>query len=376
VHAAPWLLPIIAPPIRDGAVALDRDGRVIALGDTQELSELGEVIWNDGVLIPGLINAHTHVELSHLAERVPGGAGLVPWIRTLLATHAQVDAVEARGAAMAAARAMRARGTVAVADVTNTGTTGAVLNDAGLHARVFHEHIAPRALPHTSATDTIPTAHATYSCGATALRHLAGSTRGRIASIHIEEDPAEAAWLLDHSGPFAQFLAERDALPSTTPPRLPPVQWLDSLGVLGRGTLLVHLTVADADSLALASARGAIAVLCPRSNLHIGGRLPPIDGIRAAGLRVALGTDSLASSPSLDVLGEVQALARAGVAAAWALEAATAGGAIALGYPHLGAIAVGKRPGLLALGDDTRGLRDPIGWTAHEGADAPAYRIA
>jgi cytosine/adenosine deaminase-related metal-dependent hydrolase len=138
----------------------------------------------------------------------------------------------------------------------------------------------------------------------------------------------------------------------------------------------VHLTVADSDSLDRAARNGCIAVLCPRSNLHIGGRLPPTGGIRAAGLRVALGSDSLASSPTLDVLGDVQALARAGVEPEWLVRAATVGGATALGAAHLGALSVGKRPGLIALGDDQQGVRDPMTWIAHEGADAPVRRIA
>ncbi len=146
--------------------------------------------------------------------------------------------------------------------------------------------------------------------------------------------------------------------------------------MLGPGSLLVHLTVADNASLALAAQRGATAVLCPRSNRHITGRLPPWDRIRAAGLRVALGSDSLASSPTLDVLGDVAELARAGADPAWLLEAATHGGARALALPHLGALAAGLRPRLIELGDAARGLSDPLAWVAHEGADAPARRLA
>jgi cytosine/adenosine deaminase-related metal-dependent hydrolase len=104
--------------------------------------------------------------------------------------------------------------------------------------------------------------------------------------------------------------------------------------------------------------------------------LPPVGGIRAAGLRAALGTDSLASTPTLDVLGEVQALARAGVEAEWLVRAATLGGAAALGASHLGAISVGKRPGVIVVGDDQHAVRDPVAWIAHEAADAPVRRLS
>ena len=371
VHAAPWVVPIASPPLRDGAVALDGD-RVVAVGSVDALRPLlrsaGSVVEHRGVLMPGVINAHLHLELSHV--RVPGGDGLVPWIRRLLATRSAPDA----NAARAAAKAMAARGTVGAVDISNDGATDALFADAGIEARVLHERIAPRGEPSDARGRETP--HATYSCGPAALRTLAARNGGHIASIHLEEDPAEAAGLVDGGGPFAEFLRERDALPSVDVPGVRPIAWLDSLGVLGPGTLLVHLTVADSDSLDRAARNGCIAVLCPRSNLHIGGRLPPVGGIRAAGLRAALGTDSLASSPTLDVLGEVQALARAGVDAEWLVRAATLGGALALGASHLGVLGVGKRPGVIVLGDDQHGVRDAVAWIAHEGADAPAQRLA
>lgn len=375
VHTAPWVVPVATPPIADGAVALDGD-RVAAVGALADLRALGRVVAHDGVLLPGTVNAHTHLELSHL--RVPGGDGLVPWIRRLMAARgaAASTADAARRAARAAAQAMAARGTVAAVDHCNDGASAELLSEAGVEPRMLLERIAPRGLPPTTSVRADETAHATYSCNAAALRALAAQHGGRLASIHVEEDPAEAAWLVDGAGPFADFLREREALPPDGAPGLRPIPWLDALGVLGPGTLLIHLTVADAESLELAALRGCVAVLCPRSNLHIGGRLPPVGGIRAAGLRAALGTDSLASCPTLDVLGDVQALARAGVEPAWLVRAATLGGAEALGAAHLGALAVGKRPGLVALGDDARGLRDPVAWIAHEGADAPARRLA
>jgi aminodeoxyfutalosine deaminase len=374
VHAAPWVVPIAASPVRDGAVALDGD-RIAAVGALSALRALGEVVEHRGVLMPGLVNAHLHLELSHV--RVPGGDGLVPWVRRLMVSRTPTNLEVAR----AAAKQMAARGTVGAIDISNDGGTAPLFADANIEARVLHERIAPRGEPPPPPSSmmmsrTRETAHAAYSCGAAALRTLAARNGGRLASIHVEEDPAEAAWLVDGRGPFADFLAERDALPSVGVPGLRPVVWLDSLGVLGEGTLLVHLTVADSESLDRAAARGCIAVLCPRSNQHISGRLPPVGGVRAAGLRAALGTDSLASCPTLDVLGDVQLLARAGVDAAWLVRAATVGGAEAMGASHLGALGVGKRPGLIAIGDDQQGVRDPLAWIAHEGADAPVRRLA
>ncbi len=397
VHAAPWVVPIAAPPIRDGAVALDGDGRVAAIGAASELRARGENFFaHEGVLTPGLVNAHAHVELSHLAGEVPGGDGLAPWIARLLARRAAKNSAECATtaatenfdataptataaaknfdalltAAGAAARTMAARGTVAVADVTNDDRVAPLLVEAGLDALVLEERVfddAPARVP-----GGVVTAHATYTSGPEVLCAAAARSGGRLKSIHVEEDPAEAELLEHGTGPLADLLRARGA----TARGLRPIPWLDSLGVLGAGTLLVHLTAADDDSLALAARRGAIAVLCPRSNLHIGKKLPPVARLRAAGLDAALGTDSLASAPSLDVLADVQALARAGVEPAWLIAAATEGGARALDKPWLGALAVGKRPGLVVFGDRARSLADPIAWLAHEAADAPARRVA
>jgi cytosine/adenosine deaminase-related metal-dependent hydrolase len=325
------------------------------------------------VLLPGFVNAHAHVELSHLAGRVAGGDGLVPWVRRLLALRAETLAP---AAALWIARAVAARGTVAIADVTNAGQVAGALREAGVEVLALDERIAPRGEPQPTRPGATAVPHATYTCGAGVIRALASRSNGCVRSIHVDEDPAEARWLVEGIGPLAELLAERDSRPEGTPCGLRPVPWLDTLGVIGPRTLLVHLACADDASIAIAVRRGAVAVLCPRSNLHIGNRLPPWDRIRAAGLRVALGTDSLASSPSLDVLGEVATLAQAGADPGWLLRAITLDGAYALELPHLGALARGLRPGLVELGDDARGLDHPIAWAAHEGAAAPARRLA
>jgi cytosine/adenosine deaminase-related metal-dependent hydrolase len=134
-------------------------------------------------------------------------------------------------------------------------------------------------------------------------------------------------------------------------PRLAPCAYLAHLGAFGGPAppLLVHMVHASPDDRARARAAGATVVLCPRSNLHIGGRLPDVHALIEDGLRLALGTDSLGSAPDLSLWAEMQTLARAlpDVPARLWLDAASAGGARALGLPHLGAIERGRRPGLL-----------------------------
>jgi cytosine/adenosine deaminase-related metal-dependent hydrolase len=141
------------------------------------------------------------------------------------------------------------------------------------------------------------------------------------------------------------------ASPEDRTPRLSPCAYLESLGAFATAQppLLVHMVHAGADDLRRARAAEATIVLCPRSNLHIGGRLPDVPAMLSEGLRLALGTDSLASVPDLSPWAELAALAAAfpAVPAGTWLHAATAGGARALGLSPLGALATGKRPGLI-----------------------------
>ena len=349
---APWVIVPGAPPIRDGALALDEDGALVAVGRAVDFRRL-PVEERRGVIMAGFVNAHTHLELSHL--RVEGGDGLVPWIKRVLATRSAPEAA----AIEAAVASLEARGTVAVADVSNSGASRPALERSSLAYRLFLERVAPRPaepIPGLPAIDGIATAHSTYATHREALL-LSGA-----ASIHVEEDPAERDWLVEGAGPLAELL------PPGPPAGLRPVPYLDRLGLLGPRTLLVHMTCADDDSIALASRRGATIVLCPRSNLHIGGRLPRWRAMRAAGCRIALGTDSLASCDSLDVLADVAVLARDGAEPAWLVGAATRGGATALG--------LAAPAGWIEVGDTARFLRDPFAWLAFEGADAPVERLS
>jgi aminodeoxyfutalosine deaminase len=365
IHTAPWVVPIVRPPIADGAVAMDERGVVRGVGRMSDLRAAGDVVEHAGILMPALVNAHAHLELS---ARVAGGDGLAPWIRRLLATRAAPDLVEIA----AAARQLYARGTAAVADVGNSGLSAGPARAAGLEVLELDERVALGGTLAPPRAGAILTPHSTYTCGEMPLRQIVAEAHGRIASIHVEEDPGEAGLTVEGAGPLAELLRERGAPVQAVGRR--PVPWLDSLGLIGEGTLLVHLTFADEASLRLTAERRAFAVLCPRSNLHITGHLPPHTRMRALGLRVALGSDSLASSPTLDIFGDAQCLARAGADPAWLMEAATAGGAAALAKPHLGALEPGRRPGLIVVGDGA--VADPYTFLAHEAADAPVRRVS
>ncbi|MDP9001472.1 MAG: amidohydrolase family protein, partial [Myxococcota bacterium] len=230
----------------------------------------------------------------------------------------------------------------------------------------------------------VPTPHTLYTTHPEVARRLlrnAADQRVR-ASIHLAEHPAERRFLECGDGPIADWYESRLKLPRDRIeyPGRSPIDFADDLGALAPHVLCVHLTDARTEELALVARRSAPVVFCPRSNLFIEGKLPPLLTALAVGIVPALGTDSLASNGSLDVLGEARALADRfpTVAATILLRMATWEGARALGRSDVGRVARGMRPGLWAIdgdvGDDPsafvlRHLRTPRRWVVRRSID-------
>ena len=181
------------------------------------------------------------------------------------------------------------------------------------------------------------------------------------ASIHLAEDVAELEFLMSGTGPFADFLdrIQRDWR-WWRPPGQSPARYLDGLGLLGPDLLLVHGRYIAEEDLPLVAARQASICLCPRSNLHIGQQLPDVPAMVSAGVRLLLGTDSLASSPSVDVFEEAAVLVDAFPELdprRW-LRSLTADAADALRLSGVGRLLPGTAPGLILV----EGFTDPGAW--------------
>lgn len=359
------------------------DGAVVVEGDTGEVLDVGaaaavlarsagaEHVRVRGLLTPGLVNAHTHLELSSFGGRVAGGRGFVGWVDALIGLRSESHAEDDEAAVEAGVDDLVRFGTVAVGDVTNTLAAVMPLARRGIGGSLFHEvfgiereavlrrveglraELAAR-VPSWPTPDLAyaPAPHTLYTTHPDAVRALVEAARraGRPTSIHLAEHAAERRAIEAGEGAVVTWLAER-----TRQTRVWPKKGLfdvaDELGVLAPSTLLVHLTDARPDELARVAEGGASVVLCPRSNAHIEGRVPPVAAMLAAGLRPALGTDSLASCPSLDVLAEASAVAASfpDVPLHELRAMATANGARALGRADLGVFAKGARPGALAF---------------------------
>lgn len=301
------------PEIVDGCILVD-GGRIVAVAPWKEASgpcrNLGDV-----TLVPGLINAHAHLELSHLAGRLSAGQGFEAWADGLFAAlRAQrVCRADVEGAAAAA----RNSGTCFIADVVGREAVmvRSVLEAEGMGGHLFRELSGWRGLPDFSAADWrgpwSPSVHALYSTAPALAREAKGwcVSRDLPFSLHLAEAPGENELFLGRGGEFAEFLRARRILPKGfVPPGLSAVAYASELGLLDGRTLAVHCVHVDEADIGIFVRSGAGICLCPRSNERIGVGEAPVAAFHAAGATLCLGTDSLASNDDLDLWAELRAV--------------------------------------------------------------------
>jgi cytosine/adenosine deaminase-related metal-dependent hydrolase len=372
-HAA-WVVPVSSPPVRDGWVTVDR-GRVVATTRRPPPAGDREVDLGDVAVMPGLVNAHTHLELSYLRDEVPPASKFVTWIRHVIAARRQqsehLSEEILAGIDGAIAEAV-VSGTALVGDTTNTLVTFGPLAGSPLAAVVFYELIRfavsdPRAFVDAACRQLealVPTdrvrpslaAHAPYSVAPLvfrAIREAAKRDAFAPCSVHVSESIEEVEFIRTGRGPWRELLEELGVWHTGwVPPGGTSLQYLDDSGFLDSQVLAVHgVQMTEADFSRLVN-RGVTVVTCPRSNGHTGAGAPPIAEFYKAGVRVAVGTDSLASSPDLSVFAELATMRALApdVPAARLLHSATCEGARALGFDaDYGTIEPGKRARLLAI---------------------------
>ncbi len=322
----------------------------------------GQTPVDNRCILPGLVNAHTHLELSWMQGRVPPGGAMPEWAERLIGIR-RAAGQDDPGPIHAAIRDARTAGTALVGDVSNTLASWAPLAVSPLSAAVFFELIGFRApdagaivahaqarLAALDACDRLRPAlapHAPYSVSPELFRAIGRAAGDRPVSVHLGESSEEVRFLLDGGGPWRDLLEKVGAWTGQwTPPACGPVEYLDRLGLLNDRLVAVHAAqLSDAELDRLASA-GASVVACPRSNRWTGAGTPPLTRFYASGVRVAVGTDSLASVEDLSVFSELAAMRALApdVPARRLLESATIDGATALGFAaELGSIAPGKR---------------------------------
>jgi cytosine/adenosine deaminase-related metal-dependent hydrolase len=401
---ADWVLPVTREPIPDGAVAAS-EGRIVHVGPRGEVAAaLGDrersgtaVEWRDlgrSALLPALVNAHTHLELSWMAGRLPRAAPMLEWVGALVELRRREGPDEAAAAVEGITQSL-AFGTGVVGDVSNSLASCGPLSRSPLRAVVFHEVISfnpslpPADLVGQAAdraraaqapgVDVTLAAHAPYSVAPAVFREIACAAddlRPGVTSVHLAESPDEVTFLREGTGPWRALLEQVGAWSGAwRVPACGPVEYLDRVGFLRPGLLAVHgvqLTRPEVDRLASV---GATIVTCPRSNARLGVGSPPAEAFFDSGVNVAIGTDSLASNDDLNVFAEIAALRPLvpRVVPRRLLAAATINGARALRVDaEYGSLDAGKRAAMISI-DLGPGVTDV---EAHLVAGVEASRVS
>lgn len=361
VYSADWVLPVDAPPIRDGAVAVE-DGRIAAVGAAAELGT--GTRFEGAAIIPGFVNAHSHLEYSVYAGFGDGLTDFADWISLHVERKRRIGWDDFVAIAEVGAAECLSSAITTVGDCSFSGAAAVACDRLGLRAIVYlevfgadpddvlerHERLRMRAEAGFServAPGVSP--HAPYTVSADAYEACA--SLGLPMATHLSESPSELDYLLRGEGAWAGC---SDLL--VDPPGMTGARLLADRGLLGRGLVAAHCTHVDAEEIDLLSRSGTGIAHCPRSNAWLGCGIAPLAEFRAAGTAVGIGTDSPASTPSFDFFDELRATvltSRArerrpdALSATEALELGTLGGAQALVLEdEVGSLAAGKRADL------------------------------
>lgn len=354
------------------------DGTITGIEETGGmLTEKNNVEFYNGIIIPGFINCHCHLELSHLHNQIEPGKGLHNFLTELNSKRFRPGKDQLMSAAEAD-RSMQGEGIVLCADLCNSSLTfsikqkslikyinlievfgidhnkaGQRINEALLLARESDYYHLPRNI----------TPHSAYSVPLPLLRLIKeNASANKVSSIHFLESESELSFLEDHSGPLY------DAYLNFLPPGTTPVTVKDHLSavleeITGSGNLiLVHNTFIGKKQIrALRKRENLFYCLCPRSNLQIEKKLPPVELLMEENCTIVTGTDSLSSNNELSMVSELKTLSSnfPSVKLETLIKWATLNGAAALSETSwAGTIEPGKKPGLVLLKNiDLRNLR-------------------
>jgi cytosine/adenosine deaminase-related metal-dependent hydrolase len=380
---ARWVLPIDRPPMAGGCVTIDQ-GRIAAVGAVPParggaVEDLGDV-----VLMPGLVNAHTHMEFGDLASPLgQPGMSLPAWIRLVIAERKRTRRDAAAAVATAAGESVAA-GVTTIGEISTAPTAAYRTNAVRPVITSFQESIGFSAGRVESAladvahrlTAAAPPAglspHAPYTVHPRLLERLVALAAERCVPVamHLAESPDELQLLADGSGPFRELLEERSMWDGAAIERgSRPLDYLRRLALAPRA-LVIHGNYLAADEIEqLGQRRETMSVVyCPRTHAWFDHAPYPLAAMLAAGVRVALGTDSRASNPDLDLVAEMRFAAQRHphVEPATWLRMITLDAATALGLDEdSGSLTVGKRADLVAIGISVDADRDPAAAVVH-----------
>ncbi|MBE9599614.1 amidohydrolase family protein [Pedobacter sp. MC2016-24] len=365
--SASYIYPVAGTPIQNGVLAMDAEGTIVDVLTPEQANSAGieQIKHHEGLLVPGLINTHCHLELSHMKGRIPKYTGLPEFVQTVIKQRS-ADEYEIDVAMLSADKEMFENGIVAVADISNQLVSKMTKRGSLIHYHTFLEVMGfnpttageamQRALElkeafRPLATSIVP--HAPYSVSKPLFEELRlhGGAEMELLSIHNQETADENAFFETKSGAFLGLYAFLGLdigffQPSGNTSLQTFLPWLP----VERKTLLVHNTFTALTDVLFAKENhpNLYWCLCPNANLYIENKLPDVNLLKDAGLKITLGTDSLASNDQLSIFAEMKTLqAHFQIPTEELLRWATWNGAEFLGLEaQFGAFEKGKRPGV------------------------------
>jgi cytosine/adenosine deaminase-related metal-dependent hydrolase len=369
--SAQYIFTNAGPPLKRGLIFTDEDGTIRSVKDTGgNLEEKESVEFYNGIIVPGFVNCHCHLELSHLKGIIPRGTGLSEFIR-LIRSSRESRTEELVSAASASDNSMECEGVILCADICNNASTFSIKTksrikyinllevfgiDAEAATRRMDEVTQLSQVARSTGLPYSLVPHSLYSLSLPLLRLLRSKTgSNRITSVHFMEASAEALFLAKHEGPIMESYNRSGLgtgnLKTVNNHTEGILEEITSSGNL----MLVHNTYVDRETIQHVKNRENLFwCLCPNSNQYIENQLPPLTLLLEENCEIVIGTDSLASNTSLSIIEELKTLqgsfpsVRLEDLICWA----TLNGARALGEEKtFGTIQPGKKPGLLLLHD-------------------------
>ncbi len=369
--SADLVYPVSGKPILNGVVITDDAGKILAIERRDQYDSAGLEIYK-GAIVPGFINTHCHLELSHMKGVAPTGTGLLPFLNTVVALR-NFDEETILAAIEAADREMYEAGIVAVGDISNKADTASTKSKSKIRYYTFvemfdfiQESLAEQTFENYyrvfeqqsdvngNRKSCVP--HAPYTVSKSLFQKINSvNPEGCTVSIHNQETVHENNFFLSKTGGFIDFYKGFNfSLDAFSPSGKTSVHYaLEQMNPDCR-TLFVHNTMSDEADIAAAQnwSDKTFWATCPNANLYIENRLPDYRNFQNQNVKMTIGTDSLTSNWQLSVLEEMKTILRfqSYLDFETVLTWATLNGAQALGFEdQLGSIETGKTPGLVLL---------------------------
>ena len=390
---ADWVLPITSPPIKDGIVLTD--GKAIkAVGSGKELSKFpyDEIIDCSGkIILPGFVNAHSHLELTGFRGKIEKGLPFTDWARKVVSIRKDITENEIATAIKDGVDELISSGVTTVGDFSQTGITAKILNERGLRGTVFLEfsgfnpeqkdeklrqlkellnyEIDSKLITHHSSLITVNfgiAPHAPYSVSPELLKesHNFAQEKRLPLAIHISEMLEEIEFIKNGSGAMKDLLIDFGVWNDKwMPPQTTPVQYLQNMGIL-KGAIGIHLNIVTEDDIRILKENDVSVVYCPGSNKWFGRNWKyPLREFLNNDINVAIGTDSLSSNEKLNMFHEMRVVKEnfPDLENNIILKMATVNGAKAIGFGgEIGEIAIGRKADIIGIDIKDSSFNNPI----------------